>query len=139
MAEDRTGASDGGHDGQDGGADEPLPGGATGPLADEARKLLSAVQGWAQRTMPEPPSGHGGPECQWCPLCQFASILRGEHPEVTERVVEAGAALASALRALADTAVQKAGPSPRGASRPGEAGPAPRVQRIRLDDLDGES
>lgn len=100
-------------------------------LTDEARKLLGLAQDWARRTIPE----HTGPECQWCPLCQFASILRGEHPEVTERVVEAGTALTGAFRALLDTATRGA---PSGdaapADAPGRPKPAPRVQRIRLDD-----
>ena len=79
----------------------------TPPFADDARRLLTAVQEWAQRAMPEPPSGHPGPECQWCPLCQFASILRGEHPEVAERVAEAGTALARALRVFVDATVAR--------------------------------
>lgn len=111
------------------------PSDGIGPFADEARKLFGVVQQWAQRTMPEPPSGHGGPECQWCPLCQFASILRGEHPEVTDRVVEAGTAMVGAFRALLDSATTRpasdAAPGERGPERPK---PAPRVQRIRLDE-----
>ncbi len=79
----------------------PMTEGA-GDLGDETRKLLGAVQDWARRTMPAPPSGHPGPECQWCPLCQAASVLRGEHPELTERAVEAGAAVVGALRALVE-------------------------------------
>jgi hypothetical protein len=111
---------------------------AATPFADEARKMMSAVQDWAQRTMPEPPSGHGGPECQWCPLCQFASILRGEHPELTERVAEAGTALVTAFRAFVDTAVAKTAPSAEDGTK-SRPSPAPRVQRIKLDDVDEES
>ena len=94
------------------------------PFDDQARGLLHAIQQWTQRNLPAPESGHAGPECQWCPLCQLASMLRGENPEVAERLVEAGAALAAAARALiADP------PEPR---RPK---PAPgRVQPIRLDE-----
>lgn len=111
------------------------PADGIGPFADEARKLFAVVQQWAQRTMPEPPSGHGGPECQWCPLCQFASILRGEHPEVTERVVEAGTAITGAFRALLDTAARAAPPAETAHQRgPNRPKPSPRVQHIRLDD-----
>jgi hypothetical protein len=132
MAEQQSESHNG-----DGVTDGP-EGPTASPFADEARKLMAAVQEWAQRTMPEPPSGHGGPECQWCPLCQFASILRGEHPELTEWVAEAGTALATAFRALVETSGAKAGPSGDDGkkSRPR---PAPRVQRIRLDDVDDES
>ncbi len=92
------------------------------PFADEARKLIVAVQEWAKDTFPAGPNGHGGPECQWCPLCQFAAMLRGEHPEVAERVAEAGAALVAAFHAMAEAA---SGAHP-------DAPEPPRVQRIDL-------
>jgi hypothetical protein len=100
---------------------EHEPGG-TPFSADAARKLILAVQDWARETFPAGPDGHSGPECQWCPLCQFAAVLRGEHPEVADRVAEAGAALMSAVQALAQAAT----------SRPGGAPQPPRVQRIDL-------
>ena len=72
-------------------------------------------------------------ECTWCPLCQFIAVLRGERPEVTERVAEAGAALAAALRAFLD-ATSNAG-APSGHHHPeGRPGSRPRVQRIDLRD-----
>jgi hypothetical protein len=92
------------------------------PLADEAVRLIGAVQEWARQTFPAGRDGHGGPECEWCPLCQFMAVLRGERPEVTERVAEAGTAVASAFRALIDAA------SSGSAGQPG----AQRVQRIDL-------
>lgn len=141
--------------------------GPSGGSADEVNRLLVAVQEWAQRAMPAPPSGHGGPECQWCPLCQLASALRGEHPELTDRLAEAGAAVSGAVRALLESASRSessrpessvpessvsepsvppaagpsAGTSPTGASEPPPTrpGPRPRIQRIRLDDTTPES
>jgi hypothetical protein len=118
MSESETGARPGQH--------------APGPLGEEAQRLLTAIQEWAQRTMPAPPSGHPGPECQWCPLCQVASVLRGEHPELTERLAEAGTAVAAAMRAMLDAAgklVPATAEQPR--DRPS---PAPRVEHIRLDE-----
>jgi hypothetical protein len=94
------------------------------PLADEAMRLLGAVQDWARQNFPAAPDGHGVPSgavCQWCPLCQFMAVLRGERPEVTTRVAEAGTAVASAFRALLDAA----------ASKPADP-PASRVQHIDL-------
>jgi hypothetical protein len=78
------------------------------PLVGEAVRLFGVVQEWAKQTFPAPPSGHGGPECQWCPLCQFAAVLRGERPEVTERVSDAGTALMSAARAFIEAAASTA-------------------------------
>ncbi len=121
---------------------------------DSARALLDVVQQWAQRTMPAPPSGHPGPECQWCPLCQLAAMLRGESPEIAERLTEAGGALVSAARALLDAAPARRHdpgvapharkPPPGHDTDPSDGDPAAgrparprpptsRVQHIRLD------
>jgi hypothetical protein len=104
---------------------------ASSPLADETLRLVSSVQDWARRTFPQDPD-HRPSECQWCPLCQFAAALRGERPEVTARVAEAGTAVVSALRALLDAAADAS----NGAGQHRHAGGAarPRVQRINLSD-----
>jgi hypothetical protein len=106
--------------------DEPR----AGALGDEALRLVSVVQDWAARTFPAAPDGHTGSDCQWCPLCQFVAVLRGERPDVTERVAEAGTALVSAFR----TFVEAATPAPdQGAHRHADdASSRPRVQRINL-------
>src|SRR6478672_6778793 len=97
------------------------------PLAEEAVRLFGTVQEWARQTFPAGgPEGHGGPECQWCPLCQFMAVVRGERPEVTARVAEAGTALASAVRAVLEAAGGPLSAEPREDSR------SPRVQRIDL-------
>jgi hypothetical protein len=96
------------------------------PLTDEAMRLLAAMQEWTRQTFPAGRDGHGGPECEWCPLCQFMAVLRGERPEVTERVAEAGAAVASAARALLDAA---------GSARPGGPAPEPQPPRVQRIDL----
>jgi len=96
-----------------------------GPLADEAMRLVGAVHDWSRQTFPPPSADeHGGPECRWCPLCQFVAVLRGERPEVSARVAEAGSALATALRAFVDAASSTA--------QPAQASRSPRVQRINL-------
>ncbi len=101
------------------------------PFADEAGRLLGMLQEWARQTFPPAPEGTAGasdgaaaPVCQWCPLCQFMAVLRGDRPEVTERVAEAGSAIATALRSVLDAAT--------GAGVPEQPEPAPRVQRIDL-------
>jgi hypothetical protein len=126
---------------------EPTPGTV---LTVEALRLVTSLQDWAKRTAAgageASPDGHTGPECQWCPLCQFVAVLRGERPDVTERVVEAGAALATAFRAVLDAT---AGDHGRGAHRADDhdddsatAGDdyddTGRVQHIRLGETFGQ-
>ncbi|MEO8887965.1 MAG: hypothetical protein ABI301_07200 [Jatrophihabitantaceae bacterium] len=112
---------------------EQFDGDDPGPRGDDlgdAMRMVSAVQDWASRTFPASPDGHTGSDCQWCPICQFMGVLRGERPEVTERVAEAGTALASAFRAFVDAATPRSDDG--GAhGHHGEA-PRPRVQRIDL-------
>jgi hypothetical protein len=112
------------------------PGTPRTDLADEIGKLVGAAQEWARRALPESAIGHGGPDCQWCPICQFANIVRGESPEVAERIAEAGTAIAAALKAVADAAVAKAqgGDPARRPAKRNRPMPPPRVQRIDLDD-----
>lgn len=95
------------------------------PLSDELARLLGSVQQWTRENLP--PAAEGAATCEWCPLCQFVAVLRGERPDVTERVAEAGTAVASAIRGLLDVAMS---------SRPGasDAQSGPRVERIDLDD-----
>jgi hypothetical protein len=96
------------------------------PLSDELVRLLRSVQQWTRENLP--PAPDGAATCEWCPLCQFVAVLRGERPDVTERVAEAGTAMAAAIRGLLDVAMS---------SRP-DAGDAqtggPRVERIDLDE-----
>lgn len=113
-----------------------------GRSADEVNELMRTITAWAQRALPAPPSGHGGPECEWCPLCQLASALRGEYPEVTERMAEAGAVVAGAIRSLLESAPIGFGakpPPPPAASvdDPPRRRPRPRIERIVLDDETG--
>lgn len=100
------------------------------PLGSAGRDVLAALQEWARTNLPA--AGEHATTCQWCPLCQFASVLRGEQPEVSNQVAEAGAALANALRAVVDAASTAA--PPRRRPRPGPRPPqTPRVERIDLE------
>jgi hypothetical protein len=105
------------------------------PLIGEALRLVSSVQDWAQdwahRGSAEAGERHTGSDCKWCPLCQFVAVLRGEHPEVTDRMAEAGTAFAGALRALIEAAA-----GATGGAQHREASPPPtsRVQKINLND-----
>jgi hypothetical protein len=103
-----------------------------GTIGDEAAKLLDAVQDWARRNLGDAATSHiatGAPECTWCPICQFIAVLRGDRPELTDKITEAGLAVAAALRAVLDTAPGRP---------PGQ--PSTHVQHIDLDsDREGKA
>ncbi|WP_375498282.1 hypothetical protein [uncultured Jatrophihabitans sp.] len=101
---------------------------------DPATSIFAALQDWAKQALPAPPSGHGGPECQWCPLCQLASVLRGEHPEITERMAEAGAAISTAVRLLIDSATPGAAGDAAHPPSKDRPRPRPRAERGVPDD-----
>jgi len=109
-----------------------------GRFGDDTARVLSAVQDWAVRTFPESAEQHARGTCQWCPICQFVAVLRGERPDVTDRVVEAGTALLSAFSALAGAFMDATAARAAGESSHGEPDAArPRVQRIDLGKPDG--
>jgi DNA-binding transcriptional LysR family regulator len=101
-----------------------------GPIGEEAAKLLAAAQEWFHRTLGDPAATRiatGAPECAWCPVCQLISLLRGDRPEITEKLAETQTAVAGLLRALADAACAM---NPHGAQQPTGS----RVQKIDLGD-----
>jgi hypothetical protein len=102
--------------------------GEPGPLGEEAAKFFAAAQDWFHRTLGDPATARiatGAPECTWCPLCQLISVLRGDRPEIAEKLAETQAAVAGLLRALADAT---------GGVRPSAQPNGARVQRIDLDE-----
>jgi hypothetical protein len=103
-------------------------------LGEELGKLVTTVQELVRRALPDAAIGHGGPECQWCPICQLVNLLRGEHPEITDRIAEAGSAVAAALKAATDAVANSAGGDAAARPKPSPS----RVQRIDLSDP-GES
>lgn len=99
--------------------------------SDELRQLVSGLTDWAKKSLGEvrqTAGGTAGTDCEWCPICQAAAAVRGENPELGEKLRQAGAAFVDVVKAFVDTAAQ---PAP--AKRPSPA-PAPKVERIELDD-----
>jgi hypothetical protein len=122
-----------GRAGETGGCGHGEPGG----LGEEAARLAEAVRGWARTSFPglDEHVATGAPECRYCPLCRLIAVLRGERPEVTERVAEAASAVADAVRAVAEALARPAGSAWSAATdRTGSDPPLPghRVEPIDL-------
>lgn len=113
--------------------------------ADAGARLVDTVHEWVRSTFGDAQSAHiatGAPECTWCPLCQLITVLRGDRPEVTERLATAATAAAEALRALLDASArpESASAAPGDAAAPPSGPPSGRlpkrrVQHIDLDDV----
>jgi hypothetical protein len=86
--------------------DEPSGGMFGGGLGDELRQLLAEFRALASGHLPAVQDLHTGPECGWCPVCQFVAVLQNDHPEAGERVKQAGAAIVVAARAVMKAAAQ---------------------------------
>lgn len=110
-----------------------------GSVAEEAAKLLGALQDWASETGAEQVRttargmadelgsvgdrvGHGQ-DCRYCPLCRALQLVRETSPEVREHLAVAVGALAQAA-----TAALRQPPT----TRPQDEEPGPR--RVDLDD-----
>jgi hypothetical protein len=77
-------------------------------VAEEAAKLLAAVQAWAGEALAETaaPGPGEGATCGWCPVCQAVDRVRGTSPEVREHLATGVTSLlhgaASLLEAVAE-------------------------------------
>ena len=84
-----------------------------GSAAEEAAKLLAAVQDWARTRFDSEHFATGSTECQVCPVCQAVAALRHVKPETVEHLLDAAASFVAALK----TTVTGPGPAPGGGSR----------------------
>ncbi|MCW2739825.1 MAG: uncharacterized protein JWR45_247 [Blastococcus sp.] len=103
---------------------------------DQARQLFDALRGSLGETA-TPPEDGAAPEhsadCRWCPICQFAAVVRGERPEVTAALADVLTATATALRTFAAAAEGAAAPAEETADDGREEDdPPPAVQRIEI-------
>ena len=130
-------------DGRTGGEREPV-----GSVADEAGKLLSALQDWAKENGSEYAAAAasaaagagatlhdldehlatGGRDCTYCPVCQVISAVRSTSPEVREHLRSAAGSLVQAMAGVLATPV----PEPGGARR------STPVEKIDLSDDEWE-
>lgn len=74
-----------------------------GTPADEAAKLLAAVQDWARARFDAQHLATGSSECQVCPVCQAVSALRQVNPQTVEHLLEAAASFVAALKSTVTT------------------------------------
>lgn len=99
-----------------------------GSVAEEAVKLVAAAQDWFRnasggRSVADWSAEHiatGTAACDWCPLCALIAALRGERPELSEKISAAAGASLDAVRALLDVV----------SARPADA---VRVQPVHFD------
>jgi hypothetical protein len=137
-------------------ADQERP--PVGSVAEEAARLLDAVEGWAgshgyaagspePAAAPEDGGQDGAPHpcptcgaqngagqavvCQLCPVCQGLGLLRSVRPETVDRLADLAGALAATLREVAANRRATARPS-------GAEGGAGRVQDIPVDEDEDE-
>ena len=90
---------------------------------DQARRLLDLLRADA------PADGEHASDCRWCPICQVASVVRGERPEVSAAIADVLTATATALRTFAE-ADAPAPDAPEAAAD--ESDPPPPVQQIEI-------
>jgi hypothetical protein len=89
-----------------------------GSAAEEAARLLAAVQDWARARFDSEHLATGSSECQVCPVCQAVAALRQVKPETVEHLLDAAASLVAALKSAV-------------VHPPGDGGPS-RVQHIDI-------
>jgi hypothetical protein len=102
---------------------------------DQARRVLDALRGGSGDAAPTPggdPAAAHDTDCRWCPICQVASVVRGERPEVTAALADVLSAAATALRAFAADGGEPQGAPDDAEPTAGAGDPPPTVQRIEI-------
>ena len=101
-----------------------------GGVAEEAAKLLGALQDWAKENGQESSTGAagaasafrslnehiatGGEDCKYCPVCHLISVVRRTSPEVKQHLTAATTSLLQAATA----AMTSVATEPHGADSP---------------------
>jgi hypothetical protein len=128
-----------------------------GSVAEEAARLLGALQGWAREGAPEGSAGAaastasaalhdlnehiatGGEDCRYCPVCRTIAALRQTSPEVKDHLATAAVSLLHAATGVLEArGGADSGGRPGPGGRPGSGGRARRdqdpVEKIDLSD-----
>ncbi|GAA1605806.1 hypothetical protein GCM10009789_69810 [Kribbella sancticallisti] len=90
--------------------DETSRGEAPGPEGEPGAEQFGVR---AERTGVQDDHAHGtahsgGPECQWCPVCQLIAKVRSTSPETIEQLSMAAAAVLGSVRSLLEDAAEAA-------------------------------
>jgi hypothetical protein len=96
---------------------------------DQAQRLVEALRGPATTADDTGTGDRHSADCRWCPVCQVASVVRGERPEVTAALADLLTAAAAALHTVAASGNPD---GPRTAAESAESEPAPPVQQIDI-------
>jgi hypothetical protein len=129
-----------------------------GSVAEEAAKLFAVLQQatseakhqhsaapdeepaygvQADEPEPEAHEAHrGGPECQWCPVCQLISKVRTTSPETIEQLSTAAAGVLGSLRSLLEAAAEAARQARTDAESRTAGQQDPEPARSRVDRID---
>jgi len=91
-----------------------------GSLAEEAAKLIAAVQGWTHEMRDRDSDDHAHDhdpdelslECRYCPVCNVARLAKAATPEVRDHLASAGLSLALAFKELMDNVAPRPEPTP---------------------------
>jgi hypothetical protein len=78
--------------------------GVSAELRAVAVAALDRLEPWLDRLRVEPPTPMPSSTCAHCPVCALVAVLRGEHPELVQRLAEQVGGFVTLLReAVAET------------------------------------
>jgi hypothetical protein len=103
--------------------------GASAELRALARTALDRVEPVLDRLRIEPTTPVSAETCAVCPLCALMAALRGERPELVQRLAEHLGGLVTVLRSALDEAAGSAEPPPERTA----SGSPKVVQRIPVE------
>jgi hypothetical protein len=98
---------------------------------DQAQRLVEALRAPSSTVTPADATTEDrhAADCRWCPVCQVASVVRGERPEVTAALADLLTTAAAALHTVAAAGTPE---RPTTEAAPDESEPPPPVQRIDI-------
>lgn len=103
--------------------------GASAELRALARTALDRIEPVLDRLRIEPPTPVPAETCAACPLCALLAVLRGERPELVQRLAEQLGGLVTVLRAALE---ESAAPEPPQRTASGSRKTVQRIPVVRV-------